>query len=337
MSVQGLDLQLLLSPLAVDLPSGDDLVYDPAFVAMELAGAGKPERQYGDRIYPEEAPDWTAVHELAAALAGRTRDLRVAVWLTRSGARLQGLAGFAQGLALVRGLIDGLWDSVHPMLDASEGNDPTMRLNAIAPLGFPAAALADLRAAALAPIRGSLTVRDIELGLGRAEAQPGESVPTEAGVVQALQALLPQHPDVVAHAAAAREAAAAITAALDREVGAGQSPDLAGLNSLLVLLVASLDRARGVSGATAELQPPGSAALPSAGADSGVIRNRADAASALERVCEWIERNEPSHPAPLLIRRAQRLLDKSFLEIVRDLAPDGLSQVELIAGPATSS
>jgi type VI secretion system protein ImpA len=34
-----------------------------------------------------------------------------------------------------------------------------------------------------------------------------------------------------------------------------------------------------------------------------------------------------------LIRRAQRLMNKSFIEIVRDLAPSGVDQVELIAGP----
>jgi len=49
-------------------------------------------------------------------------------------------------------------------------------------------------------------------------------------------------------------------------------------------------------------------------------------------VCEWIERNEPSHPAPLLIKRAQRLMTKNFFEIIRDLAPDGLDSVEKIAG-----
>jgi len=35
---------------------------------------------------------------------------------------------------------------------------------------------------------------------------------------------------------------------------------------------------------------------------------------------------------PLLLRRAKRLISKDFLEIVRDLAPDGVPQVELIRG-----
>ena len=67
-------------------------MYDPAFIEMEQAGAGKPERQYGDKVYPAEPAEWPVVRERALALAGRTRDLRVAVWLTRSAARLEGLA-----------------------------------------------------------------------------------------------------------------------------------------------------------------------------------------------------------------------------------------------------
>ena len=43
-------------------------------------------------------------------------------------------------------------------------------------------------------------------------------------------------------------------------------------------------------------------------------------------------KHEPSNPAPLFIRRAQRLIKKSFLEIVRDLMPDSLSQLEKLAG-----
>jgi len=54
---------------------------------------------------------------------------------------------------------------------------------------------------------------------------------------------------------------------------------------------------------------------------------------ALERACEWIERNEPTNPAPLLIRRSQRLMTKNFIDIIRDLAPESLTQIEKLAGP----
>ncbi|MEL6107641.1 MAG: hypothetical protein AAFU85_16505, partial [Planctomycetota bacterium] len=49
-------------------------------------------------------------------------------------------------------------------------------------------------------------------------------------------------------------------------------------------------------------------------------------------VCDFYEINEPSSPLPLLIRRAQRLASASFLDILRDVAPDGLIQAEALGG-----
>lgn len=331
----------LTKPLDETSPSGVDLAYDARFIELEQAAAGKPDSQYGDRHYPAEPPNWPLVHELGLELAARTLDLRVAVCLVRSSARLHGLAGFAAALALVHGLLVRYWDSVHPQLDAADGNDPTMRLNVLATLAAPNAVLADLRAATLAPVRASLTLRDIELAFGRAEPGPEEAVPTEAGLTSALKALLAAHTEIPAQAAAARSAAQGITAELERRVGAANAPDLAALDQLLALLAGAVQRAQGGPAADERLavnaalhRPEGSAHT---AASDGAIRSRSDANRALERVCEWIEHNEPSNPAPLLIRRAQRLMDKSFLDIVRDLAPDGLGQVERIAGTEAST
>jgi type VI secretion system protein ImpA len=41
---------------------------------------------------------------------------------------------------------------------------------------------------------------------------------------------------------------------------------------------------------------------------------------------------EPSHPAPLMIERVQRLSELNFMDIIRDLAPDGVNQLDNIFG-----
>ena len=64
----------------------------------------------------------------------------------------------------------------------------------------------------------------------------------------------------------------------------------------------------------------------------GKIASRKDAIKALDDVCEFYVENEPSSPLPLLIRRAQRLASKSFLDILRDLAPDAVAQAEALGG-----
>jgi type VI secretion system protein ImpA len=52
----------------------------------------------------------------------------------------------------------------------------------------------------------------------------------------------------------------------------------------------------------------------------------------LESVSDFLERTEPSHPAPLLIRRAARLLDLNFIDIIRDIAPEAAGQIEHLGG-----
>ena len=64
----------------------------------------------------------------------------------------------------------------------------------------------------------------------------------------------------------------------------------------------------------------------------GVIQSREDARRALDRVCEYLERHEPSNPASLFARRAQRLLSMQFLDIMRELSPDSISHLEMLTG-----
>ncbi len=321
------ELESLLTPISADAPCGPDLEYDPAFQAMLDAGAGKPERQYGDKVYPAEPPDWPLVNEHAAALSARTRDLRVAVWLARSGARLRGLSGAVDGLRLVQGLVERHWEHVNPPLDASDNNDPTARVMALAALADPAAGLGDLRAASLTGKRGALTVRDIELALGPADPMPGESVPTEDGVLQGVATSLADASGLGPVMQGGYEAAQALAASLERHLEASQAPDLVPLKKVLQRVA---DAGRKAVGDTS-LAEAATSSAPAPRA-AGTINSREDASRALERVCEWIERNEPSNPAPLLIRRAQRLMSKSFIDIIRDLAPDGLKEVEKLAG-----
>lgn len=339
MSANPYEVEPLIAALRADAPAGDNLEYDPAFLALEQAGAGKPEVEYGDKRYPAEPPDWQTVHEQALALAARTRDLRVAVWLLRAGARLHGLDGAARGLALLRGMLEGLWDSVHPQLDASDGDDPTMRLSALASLFRPAAAPADLLAASLAPVRGSLTLRELALGLGAIDPASGEVVPTESGVLQALQGLLATNAELADAAESAARDAHAIVALLEQRVGSERTPDPVPLTRLLDLLASAVARVRAprpgdaggaASEGTGAFDTNAAPLRPVAGA--GAIASRDDAVHAIGRICDWIERHEPSNPAPLLLRRAQRLMNKSFLDIVRDLAPNGVDQVEMLAG-----
>ena len=121
--------------------------------------------------------------------------------------------------------------------------------------------------------------------------------------------------------------------AVGRQVGAANGPQLRQLRVLTQHLAQAAEAQRGGADlSSAGVVAEGGAAPVARPSGGGAINNREDAIKALDRVCDWINRNEPTNPAPLLIRRAQRLMGKSFLEIIRDLAPDGLKDVERIAG-----
>ena len=62
------------------------------------------------------------------------------------------------------------------------------------------------------------------------------------------------------------------------------------------------------------------------------IDSRADATRAIEMVCAYLERTEPTNPAQLLLRRASKLINKNFLELVREFAPDAVGEVARVMG-----
>ncbi|RTL30401.1 MAG: type VI secretion system protein TssA [Burkholderiales bacterium] len=333
-----IDVDTLLAPVGESEPCGPDLEYDSAFLALEEASRGKAEQQFGDTIIPAEDPDWRKVQTLSSELMTRTKDVRVAVHLLRATTRLQGLAAAADGLRLIQGLLTQYWDHVHPKLDADDDNDPTMRLNALAPLVDGASFLTDLRKSSLGVGRASLTGRDIELASGKAQPYEGESVTPMAGVTQALLDAEAQQAGLLAALGGMADTVAAIDA-LVTEKATISGPEFRPLRLLLQTISDTAKQAAGANdsadAAVAEAGGDGASAT-GAGAHvavpAGALRTRDDAVRALEKVCEWIELNEPSNPAPLLIRRAQRLMSKNFMDIIRDLVPDGVDTIAKLAG-----
>jgi len=65
---------------------------------------------------------------------------------------------------------------------------------------------------------------------------------------------------------------------------------------------------------------------------TGSIQGREDIIRVLDQVCDWYARNEPSSPVPLLLVRAKRLVSKNFVELIQDLSPGGLTEIQTIAG-----
>ena len=67
------------------------------------------------------------------------------------------------------------------------------------------------------------------------------------------------------------------------------------------------------------------------------MQSAEDVIRVLDRVCEYYERFEPSSPVPLLLHRAKQLVRKSFFEIIENLSPESVRQIEVISGPREES
>jgi type VI secretion system protein ImpA len=349
-----IDLEKCLEPLAGDSPSGEDLEYDQEFVELELASQGTPDRvdrirdpedssREIDRVTPGREPDYKGLMGSSLALFKRTKDLRVAMHMVSAATRLHGLPGLAVGTELIAGLLDRYWEEVHPRLSPDDDYDPVMRMNILGSFVDSERVMRALKSAPLVEVRaiGRFTVRDMDVAYGDASPLEGQTAATK----ELLAAACSQ-----ADAEELAQRKAACSTALSelakiQGIFRDKSPSFPDFSPLKKVLdrisglyaqatagqVANQESvqengAAGEGGAAMAFGNPAVAAVP------GRINSREDAKRMLETVCDYLERAEPAHPAPLLVRRAVRLLDMNFLDIMKELTPDVVSQIESLAG-----
>ncbi|KAA1000976.1 type VI secretion system protein TssA [Paraburkholderia panacisoli] len=336
-----------LTDLTTDLPCGEDEEYSAEFRALEQAVTGKPDAQYGDTVIPATPPDWAEALSLASALLARSRDLRVAVHYTRAALMREGFSGLERGLGLIEGLLETRWDTVHPQLDPNDQNDPTARVNAMSGLIDGAALPADLRDVPFIVPRGQhgITLRHVELATGE-QQQDGADVPSQEAIDAAFA--LTGLPQVEAALAAVRGSLASVSrieALLTERVGPARALDFTPLARVLARIaevVTAHVPAKDVQGDVAADEYAGTAAAitastpghPAAAFRSTQIASGQDVIDALDRICTYYAQHEPSSPLPVLLQRARRLVGKSFIEIVEDVAPDGVGQFRHLGGVA---
>ena len=338
----------LLQPISADAPCGQDMEYDAAFLELDRASQGKPEQQMGDTIVPAQEPDWKDVGNRAQALLGKTKDIRVAMKLARAQLQMEGLAGLAEGLAVLRGIVEQFWDGFYPKLDPDDGNDPTFRVNILMGLCDGHAFVDRIRLIPLVSARsfGRFSLRDIAMSTGEIPAPEGGEAPKAAAIDGAFnETSLPALQTIADSVRTALAHLGAIEAFVADKVGASSGTNFVKLGDVLrtadKLLSSRLAR-RGVTAEpaseTGSAGAEGTEGVPGAGPSiSGGINSREDVLRALDKIIAYYERAEPSSPIPLLIRRSKRLVSASFMDIVRDIASDGLTQVENLRGKEDGS
>jgi len=348
-----IDLDTLVAPFDGDNPCGEDLEYDPDFVELETLAKSKDEQQVGDSVIAGEAVDFNDVGKRALELLGRSKDIRIAVILAEAVLHTEGFDAFGTVMEYLDRVLDQYWDNVHPMLDADDDDDPTMRVNAVRGLGGANTMLRAVRWAPLTLSRGMgrFGLRHVQVAEG--ENPPSsdmDQMPTTALINGAFADTDPEKMAAIrAGLTKARDSLKKIGKTLDARIGT-DSPDLSALDKLLFKAQSAVNKALGgdapaaAEGDSADTDAPsggggggGGGGRPTGGGGPmGSIASNDDVVRAIDRICEYYARYEPSSPVPLLMQRARRLVAADFMTIMRDMAAGGVEQVSTISGVADS-
>ena len=197
----------------------------------------------------------------------------------------------------------------------------------------PPGLLGDLRESLVLHDRtiGELRGRDIEMALGTLEPRVGEAPPNRGSVEQMLISGAKNQPTLPVFPKAALGSLKSLQQLMRDRVGYAAAPELDPLKTMLKGLDQVMPReggaepvASGEAGGDAE---PAAAARRGGGAGlTGAIDTRNDALRAIDMVCDYLERTERTYPAQLLLRRARRLVNKNFVELVASSRPRRLAR-----------
>ena len=326
-----IDVDALLSEVPSDAFLDEKFVVDRAWIQGEIA---------------KDKPNWREIQNCALTLLTHTHDLELAVFLTRAvlhNHKEEGLLGLRDGLQLLYGLIERYWETVEPRPE--DNNDPYERLNVLMPLAQWKETIIPLMNATLcsSPATGSFGLRHVRLAQGnivgilRTPEEERNPPQYETLAASFMDCKIERLRESKATVVAVLTGLQGLETQLAAKIGAKpQALDLSELRKILeemdALLALQLERR------APALAVPGVPAV-SGQSDSSqtaqpvsLINNRKDVIRALEQICAYYVLNEPASPVPLLLTRALRLVEKNFFEIMQDLAPDSVAQIQLISG-----
>lgn len=326
-------LETLLTPISAANPTGESLRYEGAYDRiLEARREDDPTLSQGVWKAAMKKADWQEVEHLCISdLQTRTKDLQIAAWLMEAWMHLHRFAGAANGLELLKELLDRYWDDLHPRI---EGDDLEYR---IAPITWINEKLSvQLK---LLPITAppndeapSYCWSDWEnacrMETSDSKARASGSRLTLAEFQKSVM-LTPTEflTETAAEVEQAMEACTAIESTLDRHCGKA-GPSLRQLWNVLESarsLIMNWLSQRPAAGEPEEIGYFPTAIDQPLAEDHGMwtqsnsIRSRDDAYQRLAEAAEYLARTEPHSPTPYLIRRAIAWGSLNLPELLHEL------------------
>ncbi len=320
------DIEALLAPVSEADPAGPDLAYDPQRHEIEQAFDASVSIDTNGQSAPDADIDWRRIVSAIAEQSARTKDIWLAVYLCRAGARWGRLDIVETGARYLIGLIETFWAEAHPRLEDYGVEGRTGACDTLASFsGF----TGPLRAILLVehPRHGRFSGEDVQRFQHGGEAEAGygafrAAIEDEAGVAR------------LAGAVEALETIEAlfrrVDAALAEHAGVGAGTSFA---PVYLALSEIRDAARSflpVAEQEALADDAGKEGTDAATGErrvSGAVRSREDVARVIDLAIDYYRRNEPHSPVPLLLGRARAWIHRDFMEVLEDIAPNSVGDV----------
>jgi type VI secretion system protein ImpA len=314
----------LVAPISGDDPAGTPLDY---LVEQDLDNARKDYEIHPTEGPQPKKPEWDKVIKVAVQqLAGKSKDLRLAVRLTEALARQDGFGGLRDGMHLLRLLVEQCWDRLHPAPDPDTGGMEDRAYLLSDTLSDPDHGFVfphTIRGLPLVLVDGKpYSLRDKQLAdedrgtLGREDF--GRARPLDENVAEDLDQAIDEL-QKLNHLLA--------------EKMNNQGPNLTKLQDAMAECRVLLRHAQG----EAPPQPTGTEGTDgeTAGTAGGTAiparaaASREEAYRQLTQIANLLERLEPHSPIPDLLRRAVELGHMPFRRLIREIVRDDARITEI--------
>lgn len=325
---------------------GRDCEFDPLMIQIQSTIKGKPERQTGDgQIIEAEEPDWKLIKKNSLELCSHTHNLEVYISLARAMMHLQGYAGLADGSALIAAALERYWDCIYPQIDPDDIDAPPIeRTNLFKVFEDPVflVPLEKLELIYSKQMQSSVSL----FAIRRAKNEKDDDSINQSKLFDAIFRGSDQHDlenlNILLDKCSSNFSSITNFLIGIEQIGTGYAPSFDSLlktinESKLIIKKYSVspdDRSESIESEPIKvgIKDISNAAPELTSSFTEGINSREDVISALVEIEDYFNKNEPGSPIPLLLRRAKNLVDKDFISLIEDLAPDSVQQLGVILG-----
>lgn len=324
-----MDVQALLAPLSEEAPAGvnreEAAGYQSVIVNFHQA---RTPGQLADAI------DWRSVVDDILAEAAETRDAALAAYLACAGARLGDLDLVEGGCALLAGVLEDFWETGFPALDDGFGarRGACEALTKIPDFLNPLKRIDLIESSRYGRFTGDDFVRFARGEAGASDFDDFKEA-VEAKGQGEMVALLARFDSI-------RASIARIDAVLGDKANGAPCPDFAltfevidDIREALAPYAQAVPEPSGEEGDGKGAPAEPFVAAPSARRSGGAgipakLETRVDVLKAIDAVIDYYHRHEPGSAVSAVLSRARGWVGLDFMSILRDIAPDSISDFE---------